>query len=87
MGGDALTTAGQRARIELRLAGPFGVVCDGAELAEHQIGSRKSRLLLKLLAASRTALLSYDEIAEVLWDGAPPDGADRNIASLISRLR
>jgi DNA-binding SARP family transcriptional activator len=87
VGGDALSTAGQRARIELRLAGPFGVMCDGAELAEHQIGSRKSRLLLKLLAASRPALLSYDEIAEVLWDGAPPAGADRNIASLISRLR
>ncbi len=87
MGGDALPTAGQRARVELRLAGPFGVVCDGAELAEHQIGSRKSRLLLKLLAVSRPALLSCDQIAEVLWDGAPTDGADRNIASLISRLR
>jgi DNA-binding SARP family transcriptional activator len=79
--------AGQQARIELRLAGPFRVMCDGAELAEHQIGSRKSRLLLKLLAASRPALLSRDQIAEVLWDGAPPTGADRNIASLISRLR
>jgi DNA-binding SARP family transcriptional activator/tetratricopeptide (TPR) repeat protein len=40
-----------------------------------------------LLAASRPALLSRDQIAEVLWDGAPPTGADRNIASLISRLR
>jgi hypothetical protein len=60
---------------------------DGAEMAERQIGSRKSRLLLKLLAASGTALLSRDQIAEVLWDGAPPPGADRNIASLISRLR
>jgi len=62
-------------------------VRDGAELAEHQIGSRKSRLLLKLLATSRPALLSSDRIADVLWDGAPPTGADRNIASLISRLR
>jgi DNA-binding SARP family transcriptional activator/tetratricopeptide (TPR) repeat protein len=87
VGGDVLPAAGQRARVELRLAGPFGVLCDGAELAEHQVGSRKSRLLLKLLAASRPALLSSDRIAEVLWDGAPPDGADRNIASLISRLR
>ncbi len=87
MGRDVLPAAGERTRVELRLAGPFGVVCDGAELAEHQVGSRKSRVLLKLLAASRPALLSPDQIAEVLWDGPPPAGADRNIASLISRLR
>jgi DNA-binding SARP family transcriptional activator len=87
VGRDALPTAGERTQVELRLAGPFGVTRDGAELAEHQIGSRKSRMLLKLLAASSPALLSPDLIAEVLWDGAPPAGADRNIASLISRLR
>jgi DNA-binding SARP family transcriptional activator len=87
VGRDALPAAGERTRVELRLAGPFGVVCDGTELAGHQIGSRKSRVLLKLLAASGPTLLSPDQIAEVLWDGAPPSGADRNIASLISRLR
>ncbi|HUA42383.1 MAG TPA: AAA family ATPase [Streptosporangiaceae bacterium] len=87
MGRDALPAAGERTQVELRLAGPFGVTRDGAELAEHQIGSRKSRMLLKLLAASSPALLSPDLIAEVLWAGAPPAGADRNIASLISRLR
>jgi DNA-binding SARP family transcriptional activator len=85
--GDALAASGQRPRVELRLAGAFGVVCDGTELAENQVGSRKSRLLLKLLAASRPALLSTDHIADVLWNGIPPIGADRNVASLISRLR
>ncbi len=87
MESNALTTAGERPQVELRLAGAFAVVRDGTELAEHQVGSRKSRVLLKLLAAARPALLSADQIAEVLWDGAPPVGADRNIASLISRLR
>jgi DNA-binding SARP family transcriptional activator/tetratricopeptide (TPR) repeat protein len=86
-GNNALAQTGRQARVELRLAGAFAVVRDGAELAEHQIGSRKSRLLLKLLAVSRPALVSIDAIADVLWDGAPPPGADRNIASLISRLR
>jgi DNA-binding SARP family transcriptional activator len=88
VGSNALAAAaGQLARVELRLAGAFAVMRDGTELAGYQVGSRKSRLLLKLLAASRPALLSADQIAEVLWDGSPPAGADRNIASLISRLR
>ena len=87
MESNALTATGPRPRVELRLAGAFGVMRDGAELAEYQVGSRKSRLLLKLLAAARPGLLSADQIAEVLWDGAPPAAAERNIASLISRLR
>jgi hypothetical protein len=31
------------AHVELRLAGTFGVVRDGRELADREIGSRKSR--------------------------------------------
>ncbi len=87
MGSEVLADAGRPPRVELRLSGAFAVVCDGAELADAQIGSRKSRLLLKLLSVSRPALVTTDQIAEVLWDGTPPAGADRNIASLISRLR
>ncbi len=60
---------------------------DGGELPGSEIGSRKSRMLLKLLAAARPALVTGDQIAEVLWAGHPPAGADRNIASLVSRLR
>ena len=87
MGSEVLADASRPPRVELRLSGAFAVICDGAELADAQIGSRKSRLLLKLLSVSRPALVTTDQIAEVLWDGAPPAGADRNIASLISRLR
>ena len=87
MRSEILADAGRAPRVEVRLSGAFAVIRDGAELADAQIGSRKSRLLLKLLSVSRPALVSTDQIAEVLWDGAPPAGADRNIASLISRLR
>jgi DNA-binding SARP family transcriptional activator len=87
VGTNAPVVVARRPRVEVRLAGAFAVSRDGTELAAGQIGSRKSRMLLKLLAASRPALVTADQIAEVLWDGAPPDGADRNIASLISRLR
>jgi DNA-binding SARP family transcriptional activator len=74
-------------RVELRLAGAFAVVVDGAELSEREIGSRKSRTLLKVLAARRPRLVAADQLVEVLWDGQAPAGADRNIASLVSRLR
>ena len=44
------------AQVELRLAGTFRVIRDGTELTEGEIGSRKSRTLLKLLAVERPAL-------------------------------
>jgi DNA-binding SARP family transcriptional activator len=74
-------------RVELRLAGAFVVIVDGTELSEREIGSRKSRTLLKVLAASRPRLVATEQLADLLWDGEAPAGADRNIASLVSRLR
>jgi DNA-binding SARP family transcriptional activator len=71
----------------LRLAGAFGVIRDGRELADGEIGSRKSRTLLKLLAVERPGLVPVGRIIEVLWAKSPPAAAEQNIASLVSRLR
>ncbi|HEY1321154.1 MAG TPA: AAA family ATPase [Streptosporangiaceae bacterium] len=84
MGWDAPTTA---PRLELRLAGAFGVIRDGRELADGEVGSRKSRTLLKLLAVERPGLVPVDRIIDVLWPGTPPAAAEQNVASLVSRLR
>jgi DNA-binding SARP family transcriptional activator len=73
--------------VELCLAGPFAVLLDGGPLTDGEVGSRKARTLLKLLAVERPALVPGDRIADVLWEGAAPAGADRNIATLVSRLR
>ena len=73
--------------IELRLAGTFGVVRDGASLADGEVGSRKARTLLKLLAVERPGLVPADRIIGVLWPGRPPAAAEQNVASLVSRLR
>jgi DNA-binding SARP family transcriptional activator len=73
--------------VELRLAGTFGVFRDGAELADGEVGSRKSRTLLKLLAVERPALVPVDRIIDILWDGDPPAAAEQNVATLVSRLR
>ena len=74
-------------QVELRLAGEFGVARDGIELPGEQVGSRKSRTLLKLLAVERPALIPVDRIVEVLWDAHPPAAAEQNVATLVSRLR
>jgi DNA-binding SARP family transcriptional activator/tetratricopeptide (TPR) repeat protein len=87
VGRDGLTGAAGIPRVELRLAGAFGVVLDGRELTDQEIGSRKSRTLLKLLAVRRPGLVSADLIIDVLWPGQPPAAAEQNVASLVSRLR
>ncbi|HEY6297537.1 MAG TPA: hypothetical protein VIX15_17915 [Streptosporangiaceae bacterium] len=81
------TGPGTSPRVELRLAGAFSVSRDGTELSEGELGSRKSRTLLKLLAVERPALVPLDRIVEVLWADDPPAAAGQNVATLVSRLR
>ena len=87
VGSDIPPGPGVSPRVELRLAGTFGVVRDGTELSEGELGSRKSRTLLKLLAVERPGLVSLDKIVEVLWADDPPTAAQQNVATLVSRLR
>ena len=74
-------------QVELRLAGTFRVIRDGTELTEGEIGSRKSRTLLKLLAVERPAAVPADRIVDVLWPADRPAAPEQNVATLVSRLR
>src|SRR6202044_706041 len=67
----------------------FTVLVAGRELTPGEVGSRKARTLLKLLAVERRGLLSSDRIADVLWDaaGGPPAEPRQAVAKLGSRLR
>ncbi len=87
MGTPARAGAASIAQVELRLAGTFRVVRDGTELTDAEIGSRKSRTLLKLLAVRRPALVPADQIIGVLWPAGPPAAPEQNVATLVSRLR
>jgi DNA-binding SARP family transcriptional activator/tetratricopeptide (TPR) repeat protein len=73
--------------VELRLAGTFRVVRDGAQLTDGEIGSRKSRTLLKLLAVERASLVTVDRIVEILWPDERPASPEQNVAIMVSRLR
>src|SRR5689334_8432002 len=71
----------------VRLAGPFTVERDGRPVAAIDVGSRKARTVLKLLAVNRTRRVTVDQLSAVLWPGRPPQRPADNVASLISRLR
>jgi DNA-binding SARP family transcriptional activator len=87
VGGSGPAAPVSAAFVELRLAGTFRVVRDGTELTDGEIGSRKSRTLLKLLAVERPGLVPVDRIVEVLWPNERPAAPGQNVAILVSRLR
>jgi DNA-binding SARP family transcriptional activator/tetratricopeptide (TPR) repeat protein len=73
--------------VQLRLVGTFAVACGGTPVAGPDLGSRKARTLLKLLAVERPRTVTAARIAEVLWGAAQPAGPAENIATFVSRLR
>ena len=87
MGRDLPAQAGSSGQLELRLAGSFGVIRDGRELAPATVGSRKARTLLMLLTIERPGLVPVDRIIDALWPAQPPALAGQNVATLVSRLR
>jgi DNA-binding SARP family transcriptional activator len=75
------------APVHLRLCPRLTVEFDGTSTSGHDLGSRKARTLLALLAVRRGRLLSVDEIADVLWPSSAPVEPAANVATLVSRLR
>ena len=68
------------------LAGTFAVTGGGAP-DRAPVGSRKARLLLALLAVFRGRVVPTDRIVDVLWPGQRPRRPEREVATLVSRLR
>jgi DNA-binding SARP family transcriptional activator len=72
---------------EVRLLGPFALLRHGAPVADREIGSRKARTLLKRLLVERDRVVSTDALVGAVWPEGPPDHPDRQVATLVSRLR
>jgi DNA-binding SARP family transcriptional activator len=77
----------EKSSFRFRLLGSFAVDRDGDPIPDREIGSRKGRTLLKLLLLDRGHLVPVDRIAEALWADAQPEKLERDVATLVSRLR
>jgi len=64
--------------------GPLLIRSDGAEVV---VPAPKQRMILAALALRAGQVVSYDELAEIIWDGAPPSGARVAIRNYVKRLR
>lgn len=74
-------------RFTFQLLGPFTMSRQGTRMPDREVGSRKGRTLLKLLLVNRDHVVSSDRIAEVLWGDESLRKRERDIATLVSRLR
>jgi DNA-binding SARP family transcriptional activator len=77
----------EHAAASFSLIGPFGVAVGGEALLDREIGSRKGRTVLKVLAVHRGSVVPVDQLIDILWADDPPAKARENVASLVSRLR
>ena len=73
--------------VRLRLSSALRVDSAGGTLAGRDLGSRKARSLLALLASTRGRPVATDRIVEALWGDRPPADPAANVATLVSRLR
>jgi DNA-binding SARP family transcriptional activator len=69
--------------LRIRLLG--GLDVEGLE--QKEIGSRKARTLVKLLALGRGAPVAADLVADALWGDDPPSRPADQVGVLVSRLR
>jgi DNA-binding SARP family transcriptional activator len=69
--------------MRVRVLGGFSV--DG--VTERELGSRKARSLLKVLAVARGAPVSVERLVDVLWGDAPPARPTDQVGVLVARLR
>jgi predicted ATPase/DNA-binding SARP family transcriptional activator len=71
-------------RLEIRLLGPVEASADGAPVA---LGGARQLSLLALLAVAAGHPVPADRLAEELWQGDLPPGAESTLRSYVSRLR
>jgi predicted ATPase/DNA-binding SARP family transcriptional activator/class 3 adenylate cyclase len=71
--------------VRVRLLGPLEVVDSGGRAVD--LGARKERIVLAMLAVSAGAPVSDDALIDLLWDDDPPPSARKSVQVMISRLR
>ncbi|CUR58778.1 hypothetical protein NOCA1160053 [metagenome] len=73
--------------VRLRLSSTLAVDTGDGARSGRELGSRKARTLLALLASARGRPVATDRIVAALWRDAPPADPAANVATLVSRVR
>ena len=71
--------------MQFRVLGPLEAVADGGQQVE--LGPPKQRAFLAALLVERGRVVSVDRLADLLWDGNPPDRALVSLRAYASNLR
>src|SRR5688572_17286203 len=71
--------------MHVAVLGPLEVRTD--ELAPVLVPGARERLLLALLVARSPKPVGIADLAEVLWDGQPPDDAAQGVRAVVLGLR
>src|SRR5215210_554964 len=85
--GKICATDGLGGELKVFLAGRVATESDGGVLDERHFPGRQGRLLFAYLVTKHGRLVPRTELAEALWDGAPPASWDKALGVLISKLR
>jgi len=72
--------------MQFRVLGPVRVVAEDSSAAEANLTPRLRTVLAVLLWQANRAV-PVDELADLVWDGAPPAGVTEALRALVMRLR
>lgn len=73
--------------LQVNILGPTSVIRDGTRVGHPDLGGPKPRQILGILAVRAGTPVPKDQIAELLWDGRPPQGYPRTLESYVCVLR
>ena len=69
------------------LAGRVAVEADGVLIDEDRFPGRQGRLVFAYLVIEHAKPVPRDELADALWEGAPPATWEKGLSVLVSKLR
>jgi hypothetical protein len=71
--------------VKLGILGPLSVVDDAG--AQRPVPAARQRIMLAALLAQANRAVAAAELAELIWNGAPPPGAAKTMRVYMARLR
>ncbi|HVH54163.1 MAG TPA: DNA-binding protein, partial [Actinomycetota bacterium] len=73
--------------LRVYLTGKVAVEDGGLLVPEKRFPGRQGRLAFAVLAWGRERATSIDELADIVWDGEPPNAWQTALRALVSKLR